>query len=372
MGAVVFAAAIAISACQVNPAAQTDPAYSRITGLGSYLSPTNDKVVNITPMATNISYAPTATTSPDYNNPEMKFDLYAPPTGMMHPVLVYFHGGGYSGGSKAAAEIVAPVKEMVARGFVVVSANYTLNAGLRNKPATKPISDGKRLVKYLKAIAQLNGSISLWDPAKIYVAGISAGAHLASAIGMTPGRWEGADTDLTRWDSTVAGVVGFQTPYDFDQMKSWAKSHRGTVESNIVYGSLLNWIGCDLFAASTLVSSCDRPNFVAKLAEVDLRNYVATSPLATSFYLVTGTSDLVVQSIPNGSAMSTAIDNRFDTAGNQIKRAMWTDIPGATHLYGLTGATQITGLAPYHSINMELFETFLGCRTDTAGTQMFC
>jgi len=55
-------------------------------------------------------------------------DLYLPHTKPMQslPILVFIHGGGFSGGDKGAKGNVALCKEIAAKGYVVVSINYYL------------------------------------------------------------------------------------------------------------------------------------------------------------------------------------------------------------------------------------------------------
>lgn len=114
------------------------------------------------------------------------------------PVLVYFHGGGYSSGRKSR-EARLLLDGMASRGWVCVSANYQLRPA--RYPA--PLEDAKRLIAWLRT----EGSAYGVDGSRIVVAGGSSGAHLAMMCALTaddarfqPG-FETADT-------AVLGAVG--------------------------------------------------------------------------------------------------------------------------------------------------------------------
>jgi len=117
------------------------------------------------------------------------------------PVLVYFHGGGYFSGHKRREG--RPLLHRLARqGWICVSANYRLRpeAGFRDH-----LADAKKVVAW--AHENLGG--------EVFVAGSSAGGHLAAHCALTPDEpalqpgFETADT------SVAAAIVlyGYLGPY---------------------------------------------------------------------------------------------------------------------------------------------------------------
>jgi acetyl esterase/lipase len=97
------------------------------------------------------------------------------PTG--RPVLVYLHGGGYfSGGKNREAKPL--LRRLAHRGWTCVSTNYRL------RPAASfpdHLIDAKRAIAWARENARELGG----DPAQIFVAGSSAGGHLAAFAALT-------------------------------------------------------------------------------------------------------------------------------------------------------------------------------------------
>jgi acetyl esterase/lipase len=94
------------------------------------------------------------------------------------PTLVYLHGGGFRTGHKKR-EGRALLHRLASQGWVCVSANYRL------QPAA---GFPDHLVNAKKAIAWARANASRYggDPRTLFVAGSSAGGHLASMAGLTP------------------------------------------------------------------------------------------------------------------------------------------------------------------------------------------
>lgn len=111
-----------------------------------------------------------------YRENRCKLDVYIPQRlapGEKAPVVVWFHGGGLSGGSKHE------VSELTNHGIIVVSVNYRL------RPKAKEpdfIEDAAAAVAWtFKNIEKYQG-----DPARIYVSGHSAGGYLTMMVGLDP------------------------------------------------------------------------------------------------------------------------------------------------------------------------------------------
>jgi acetyl esterase/lipase len=111
------------------------------------------------------------------------------------PTLVYFHGGGYTGGRKDR-EARPLVYRLASQGWVCVSANYRL------RPAATfadHLVDVKKVIAWVRAHGHEHGA----DPALVFVAGSSAGGHLAALAALTPNDpafqpgFEDADTSVT-------------------------------------------------------------------------------------------------------------------------------------------------------------------------------
>ena len=93
------------------------------------------------------------------------------------PTLVFYHGGGWIGGTKEAATMsLMPWIEM---GWNVVNVEYRM---ARVAPAPAGVEDALCALRFVVAQAKTYGV----DTNRIVVAGESAGGHLALAAGMIP------------------------------------------------------------------------------------------------------------------------------------------------------------------------------------------
>lgn len=122
------------------------------------------------------------------------------------PTLIHLHGGAFRIGRKSRE--ARPLCYRLARqGWVCVSANYRLRVGLQG-----PLVDVKKVIAWVREHGPEYGA----DPSVLFVAGSSAGGHLASMAALTandpalqPG-FENADTSVAAVVSLYGyyGVVG--------------------------------------------------------------------------------------------------------------------------------------------------------------------
>jgi acetyl esterase len=103
------------------------------------------------------------------------------------PAIVFFHGGGWTGGSPAA--FMRQSEYLASRGMVAVSVQYRL---VPKEPATAPfvsMQDAKTAMRWVRSHAAELGI----DPERIAAGGGSAGGHLSAFIGLVPGFDDPAD-----------------------------------------------------------------------------------------------------------------------------------------------------------------------------------
>lgn len=137
------------------------------------------------------------------SEPRQVLDVYAPENARNAPVIVFIHGGSWTGGDKSEYRFVG---ESFARaGYVTAVINYRL-APANRYPAF--IQDAARALKWTtQNIAQYGG-----DPKRLFVTGHSAGAFNAVEVVVNE-RWlREADVPV----ANVRGVVGIAGPYDYD------------------------------------------------------------------------------------------------------------------------------------------------------------
>lgn len=134
---------------------------------------------------------------------EQVLDLHRPRSVDGAPVLVFVHGGSWVGGSRSGQGRHL-FRELVSRGWVCVSIDYRL--GPRNRwPAM--IVDVKRAIAWVRSsIARYGG-----DPARIAIAGGSAGGHLATLAALSGNDYQPGFADA---DTSVFAGVSLYGVYD--------------------------------------------------------------------------------------------------------------------------------------------------------------
>lgn len=111
--------------------------------------------------------------------------------GAKRPAIVFFFGGGWTGGSPEQFERQA--RHLASRGMVAITADYRVASRQQAKPV-QCVADAKSAVRWVRRNAERLGI----DPQRIVAAGGSAGGHLAAATGTLPGLGEkGEDTSIS-------------------------------------------------------------------------------------------------------------------------------------------------------------------------------
>ena len=113
---------------------------------------------------------------------ELKVWIFAPTSKVTKPLpaIVFFFGGGWSGGSPTQFEPHS--RHLAARGMIAIVADYRVKTRQNAQPADC-VSDAKACVRWIRAHAARLGI----DPERIAVGGGSAGGHLAAAVATLPG-----------------------------------------------------------------------------------------------------------------------------------------------------------------------------------------
>lgn len=134
----------------------------------------------------------------------LKLDIYKPVTASGPlPVLVFFYGGSWQRGDKSIYRFLGA--SLARAGIVAVIPDYRLYP-----PVLYPdfLRDSALAVRWAKDNAARFGG----DPAKLFLAGHSAGAYNAVSLA-TDRRWL-AEAGLEP-SRDISGVIGLAGPYDF-------------------------------------------------------------------------------------------------------------------------------------------------------------
>ena len=146
---------------------------------------------------------------------DLKLDVYqARGASGPNPTLIYFHGGGWTNGSKESSALTfLPYLEM---GWSVVNVEYRM-ADVAHAPAA--VEDCRCALRWVYRNAEQYN----FDLDKIVVSGNSAGGHLSLTTGMLP-----ASAGLDR-----------QCPGD--RRRSWSTGTTSTDELTVA--AIVNWYG---------------------------------------------------------------------------------------------------------------------------------
>ena len=113
-------------------------------------------------------------TADAYRKSRCRLDVRCPDGATGFPTVVWFHGGGLTGGKKNFIRISPAIAQ--------VAVNYRLMSATNGVQGADCIEDAAAAVAWtVKNIGKHGG-----DPKKVYVSGMSAGGYLTMMVGMAP------------------------------------------------------------------------------------------------------------------------------------------------------------------------------------------
>jgi pectinesterase len=165
----------------------------------------------------------------------LHLDIFCPAarTEKVLPGVLLIHGGGWSSGSKA--HLVPMAQQLAGHGYVAASVEYRLSPEAKFPAA---VLDLQAAIRWLKA----NSGEYHLDTSRIAVLGCSAGAQLASLIGVIGHQEVFVDTSLPEGCSSkvhavvnVDGIVSFIHPEadaEGEAASKWLGGTRETARDN--------------------------------------------------------------------------------------------------------------------------------------------
>jgi acetyl esterase/lipase len=138
------------------------------------------------------------------SEPLQTLDLYLPDGAVAAPMLLFVHGGGWSTGDKS--DLAWLGQQLARQGVLVALPNYRLSPAVQHPTHAQDVA---------RAVAWFyrNGASYGGDPRHLYLAGHSAGAHLASLVALDPTYLAAAGLNAGALRG-VAGISG--AGYDLD------------------------------------------------------------------------------------------------------------------------------------------------------------
>ncbi len=196
------------------------------------------------------------------SHPLQQLDVYRPDGVTNAPVVLFVHGGGYTGGSRnTSPERWANIMHYFgSHGMVGVNADYRLAP---EYPWPAGGEDVRDMVRWIKGhIAEHGG-----DPARIFAIGFSAGATHVGTYAfdprVQPGTGHGLDGVVLisgryklHWDPDDPSMTGGVTQYFGDDPERWASR------------SITSWVPNSDIPTMIVFSEHDQRNLVATSAEL--------------------------------------------------------------------------------------------------------
>jgi acetyl esterase/lipase len=153
---------------------------------------------------------------------ELKLHVVKPAdwkAGDSRPAIVFFHGGGWVGGSPTQFNRAS--EYFASRGLVCVQVEYRLIAKGDKGPPVSCCRDAKSAMRWVRSRAKELGV----DPARIASGGGSAGGHLAAFVGMVEG------TDDPQDDKAISpksnAMILFNPVFDNGPENGWGRERVG-------------------------------------------------------------------------------------------------------------------------------------------------
>ncbi len=174
----------------------------------------------------------------EYATKMCRMDIAHPEGAEARPVIVWFHGGGLTGGWRHIPQ------ELLRDGAVVVGVGYRFSPHVA---VTQIIDDAACAIAWvMDNISQYGG-----DPDKVFISGHSAGGYLVAMVGLDKSRLAKYDKDA----DALAGIIPFsgQAITHFEERRS-----RGIADKQPIVDSLAPLYHVRGDAAPILILSGDR------------------------------------------------------------------------------------------------------------------
>ena len=143
------------------------------------------------------------------DGPRNVFDVFLPDSDEPTPLVLYFHGGGYTGGDKSIAyEAHADeIREFLAAGIAFATVNYhllSLEPPLDPDGVIRPLTESARALQFMRYYAN---SLNI-DPEQVASYGVSAGASTSLWLGTRDDLADPENEDPVLRESTRIKAIG--------------------------------------------------------------------------------------------------------------------------------------------------------------------
>lgn len=182
------------------------------------------------------------------------FHLFLPDTTGTFPLVIFHHGGGFTGGSRSTVLVdpprMADIKFFLEEGIAYASMGYRLitTNQLDTVGVIKCLNDSKRGLQFIR----YNASDLHIDPETIALAGTSAGAGTSLWLATRTDMADPSATDPILRQSTRVCAVNMgasQATYDLYKWESMVFDNFDGQGTNFTVDSMVNVLGFPLFSS---------------------------------------------------------------------------------------------------------------------------
>lgn len=144
---------------------------------------------------------------------ENLFDIYLPKSEEPTPLLLWIHGGGFTGGSRDTSDSEEFVMSYLAEGVAFATIDYRLLTSPDPDGVIKSLTDSTRALQFIRYhAAQLNV-----DPSNVILMGGSAGAGTSLWIGFKDDMADPSNEDpVLRQSTRVTALIAIATQATYD------------------------------------------------------------------------------------------------------------------------------------------------------------
>lgn len=128
-----------------------------------------------------------------------RYNVFAPHHAQAAPVLIFWHGGGWTNGYRDYVSFMAPA--VVRLGMVLVAPSYRLAPEC---PLPAALDDSRTLLDHVRHSIAAQGG----DPGQVYLAGHSAGGHLAAMTALL----DAPQSQSVRGCLPLSGIMDLRHP----------------------------------------------------------------------------------------------------------------------------------------------------------------
>jgi hypothetical protein len=253
------------------------------------------------------------------------FDIYLPFSDEATPLVIYIHGGGFTGGDKSAAHEnrAEDIRQFLEEGIAYASINYRLLSEdpIDEEGVIKSLMDSARALQFMRYHAEdLNV-----DPENVALYGTSAGAGTSLWLGAHDDLADPGDADPVLRESTRVNAVGAlatQATYD---VLGWEEILMPVLEpyEEVLGGTeiptVATTIGAEDYLLSFLgISSLDAlesPDTVAYRANIDMLALLDEDDAPVFVHNYTVSFDNILNAFLHHGLHAWAVKDRADAVG---------------------------------------------------------